>query len=215
MLYLSISAYAQILSAPTDLCYEGISKYYGIHTKKDKETGVKYMMRAADMGNQYAMESLVDICIFEQYKGIYSIVEIDKIIDYLHKLAENGNAFYMAVLGDVYMEGMGNMKPDQKKAMEWYVRAADAGDADAQYAVAEALEFGEGLPQDTRRAILLYDAAANGGNSEAMCALGDFYRQGVGVEQNLELTKYWLKKAAKKKNETARLILKENKKVFH
>lgn len=61
------------------------------------------------------------------------------------------------------------------------------GDADAQYQVAQMLEYGtDDVSQNFTEAIEWYKAAAEQSMPEAMCALGYFYLTGTGVDVDLQ-----------------------------
>ena len=65
-------------------------------------------------------------------------------------------------------------------------KKADAGDASAQFALAEAYDFGNGAAQSDKNALLWYRKSADQGFAPAQNSLGFMYRTGKGVEQNKE-----------------------------
>ncbi len=80
---------------------------------------------------------------------------------------------------------------------DWYRRAADAGNAEAQYTLAELYLKGEGVPKDPNEAAKLFRAAAGAGNlARAQYALGLLYRRGLGVPRNDVEAVLWWQKAA-------------------
>lgn len=73
----------------------------------------------------------------------------------------------MYQLGSAYEHGRGERK-DQRAALDWYTRAADAGDPGAQYAVGEAFDKGRlGASRDRGKALQWYRKAAAQGQSDA------------------------------------------------
>ncbi|CAK9079504.1 unnamed protein product [Durusdinium trenchii] len=65
-------------------------------------------------------------------------------------------------------------------------RAAELGNAEAQYALGAALLTGHGRPKDLSRAVELCRLAAKQNHAAAQCNLGVLYAQGLGVEQDYE-----------------------------
>lgn len=78
----------------------------------------------------------------------------------------------------------------------WMLRAAEQGDAEAQFWLGFGYEhtwFGTADPQE---ALKWYKRAAEGGDPDAQFELGQRYEDGEGVEQNYKLAAEWFRKAA-------------------
>jgi len=60
---------------------------------------------------------------------------------------------------------------DYDKAVEWFRKAATAGDKDGMYYLGRAYEEGKGVEKDTDRAIEWYRKAAANGQEDAKKAL--------------------------------------------
>jgi uncharacterized protein len=87
--------------------------------------------------------------------------------------------------------------PDYKTAFGWYLKSAEAGNAEAQYQLGKLYEKGQGVSsQDYLKAFDWYLVAAEKGNSKAQYALGVLYKQGWGVEKNEKNARQWLQRAA-------------------
>src|SRR5437870_2773979 len=86
----------------------------------------------------------------------------------------------MIQLGDKYFVGREVPKDDQR-ALSWYRKAADAGNADAMCKVGWMYDAGRGVAKDAAQAVAWYTKAANGGNVLAMNNLGATYQKGRGV----------------------------------
>ena len=63
------------------------------------------------------------------------------------------------------------MEEDHALAAEWWLRAAERGDAITQLRLGEAYEAGRGVPLDLERAREWYGRAAAAGNAQAREAL--------------------------------------------
>jgi uncharacterized protein len=77
------------------------------------------------------------------------------------------------------------------------LKKAEAGNPSAQFALAEAYDFGKGAAQSDKSALLWYRKSADQGFAPAQNSLGLMYRTGKGVEQNKEQAVAWYRKAAK------------------
>jgi TPR repeat protein len=76
----------------------------------------------------------------------------------------------MTALGAMYDQGRG-VEQDERQAMIWYRRAAEAGDTEAMRLIGEAYYDGVGLPQNSALAREWLQRAAAGGNDEAATRL--------------------------------------------
>jgi len=88
---------------------------------------------------------------------------------------------------------------DYAEAMRWFRKAADQGNADAQYNVGELYEVGQGVPQDYAEAMRWFRKAADQGNATAQYNVGMLYedaglRDPTG-QDNVEAMR-WFRKAA-------------------
>jgi TPR repeat protein len=68
-----------------------------------------------------------------------------------------------------------------KKAMDYFQKAADQGEDNAQYSLGVMYANGEGVPKDYRKAVEWYQKAAEQGNVYAQHSLGGMYLNGYGV----------------------------------
>jgi TPR repeat protein len=89
------------------------------------------------------------------------------------------------------------------QAAFWYRKAAEQGSADAQDALGDLYNSGQGVRQDYAQAALWYRKAAEQGNDEAQDALGDLYDLGQGVPKDYAQAALWYRKAAEQGNADA------------
>jgi uncharacterized protein len=85
---------------------------------------------------------------------------------------------------------------DYAAAMSWYQKAADQGNAPAQFNVGFMYFNGLGVPQDYAAAMSWYRKAADQGNSAAQLNLGVMYLQGEGAPQDYVSAYMWFDLAA-------------------
>jgi len=89
--------------------------------------------------------------------------------------------------------------------------AAERGDADAQFFMAEHYELGDsGLPQDLGKALDLYDKAARQNHAGAQFKLGQFHEKGLaGLKADPQQAMEWYRRSAAKGYRQAEQRLKE------
>ena len=102
-----------------------------------------------------------------------------------------------ANLGGMYdrAEARG-VPPDAAAAVAWYRRAAEQGDARAQYNLGGMYREGRGVPQDAAGAVAWYRRAAEQGHVRAQYNLGGMYAEGLGVPPDAVEALMWLTIAA-------------------
>lgn len=98
-------------------------------------------------------------------------------------------------LGIMYNNGYG-VEKDERKAVEWYMKAAMNGYAVSQYNLACQYEKGRGVERDYARAMFWYEKAAEQNDSSAELNIGYLYSEGIGVPCDAQKALYWYKKAA-------------------
>ena len=105
----------------------------------------------------------------------------------------------MALAGD-FEDGLVAYKNnDYKKAIELYQKAAEQGNAEAQYKLGIMYQNGKGAKQDYKKAIKLYEVAAIKGNVDAQYKLSNIYTYGfLGAEVNSIKAAFYLQLMADK-----------------
>ncbi|MBR4255074.1 MAG: SEL1-like repeat protein [Lentisphaeria bacterium] len=93
------------------------------------------------------------------------------------------------------------------EAAQWYAKAAEQDDLDAQFKLGVCYENGTGVPRDYREAVKWYRKAAEKGIVEAQLALGACYENGRGLPPNCKEAVNWYRKAADRKNPEAQYRL--------
>ena len=99
-----------------------------------------------------------------------------------------------------------NTKAHKEDAVE-FRKAADQGNAEAQYDLGLCYEVGSGVPEDEVEAVKWYRKAAEQGHAEAQTDLGRCYNYGRGVKEDAVEAVKWYRKAAKQRNTTAIMCL--------
>ena len=85
---------------------------------------------------------------------------------------------------------------DYPEAVRWYRKAAEQGNASAQFNLGLMYAEGKGVAQDDREAVRWFRKAAEQGHAEAQNNLGNSYRTGLGVARDYREALRWYHKAA-------------------
>ena len=112
--------------------------------------------------------------------------------------------FHLNIFADEFMsefitekEGECNKSSDiEKRFKNYYEKAADNGDANAQYYIGKLYYKGKGIEKDYKKAFEYLKKAAEQGHVDAQYYLGKCYYDGKGVEKDYEKAFEYLKKAA-------------------
>lgn len=120
---------------------------------------------------------------------------INKGIEKLLALAEDGHPDSMTALGDAYYEGRLGPR-DFAKAYDYWFMAAKKGSALGAFKLGMAYSSGECAPINYCEAAGWIVAAARRGLPEAELMAGDLYREGRGVTKDLRVAAEWYFKAA-------------------
>lgn len=119
----------------------------------------------------------------------------------LNSLGDAGNVSAQIMLGALYNKG-GAIPRNDKMAATWFEKAANQGNAEAQYQLGNLYENSQ-LAKDYKTAASWYHKAAQQGSAKAQARLGVFYAHGLGVPQNPNEATLWSGKAALQGNADA------------
>ncbi len=114
----------------------------------------------------------------------------------LRAAAEGGDRRAAYLLGQVEEYGLGGRPRRPVEAARWYGVAAGAGNAWAQFRLAQLYDRGEGVARSPGRAVELTAAAAQAGHARAAHNLGTAYLNGAGVPRDRAEGARWLGVAA-------------------
>lgn len=87
-------------------------------------------------------------------------------------------------------------KQDYSKAIHWYYKSSDVGNAHAKNKIGYMYLHGNGVEHDCLQAAIWYRQAAEAGDAESQFAVGQFYEQGECVVQDYDLATFWYEQAA-------------------
>jgi TPR repeat protein len=117
------------------------------------------------------------------------------------KYAAHGRAEDFYHLGVMFELGV-SVEKSARQARVWFKKAADAGHADAQFALARSFES-----SDSELPVAWYQKAAAQGHADAQAALAERYQRGFGVAQDGMAAVNWYARAAAQGHATAKFGL--------
>lgn len=120
--------------------------------------------------------------------------------------ANRGDPVAQTKIGKMYLIGE-VVKRSNKKAVEWFKKAAEQEHAAAQRKLGVMYSNGWGVEKSYKKAFEWYTKSADQGNVDAQFYLGEMYKDGQGVEQSYEKAFEWYTKAAKKGHTDAQNLL--------
>jgi len=110
--------------------------------------------------------------------------------------ANKGNVVSQRLLAGLYDR---STVPDHAaEAVNWYRKAADAGDLPSLFRLGQLLHLGKGVPANPADATAKIKQAAEADYVPAWTVLGERYELGLGTRQNDQNAAFWYRKAAER-----------------
>lgn len=151
----------------------GMALLNGTGVRADAAAGVECLTQAAERGDPRARWNLALL----HAGGLHGLRRDPALaIALCSEAAERDFVPAQATLG-VLCAAAGR----HDEALRWWQRAAEAGDLEATYNLAQAVAGGKGAPRDPARAFALYLDAAEAGLARAQSRVGVLYASGEGV----------------------------------
>lgn len=188
-------------------CSAKLGCVFGLHTygsilirgdlgvAKDFDTGLFYLKLAAQKASEHYPYAFYDLA--QIYESRNNVVEIEPDDDYAFRLYERGanmkcpNSQYR--LARAYETGELFRKQNMRISIDYYTKAANNGQIDAQYALSRYLFTGieKILKQDFRSAYRYAVRAAVKNHGDAAFTVGEFVENGCGVKKSKFLALWW------------------------
>lgn len=132
----------------------------------------------------------------KQYKTSTSLKQAKTHLRSLTTRAKRGNVSAQRELGAFYATDEEFGLKDEAEAVRWYTKAAERGDAEAQYNLGLMVLIGEGTEKDLKKGIGWMEQAAANGYELSAHVLSIIYREGMyGVKPSRAKAASWNKKA--------------------
>ncbi|CAN5225279.1 hypothetical protein BH10PSE19_BH10PSE19_14090 [soil metagenome] len=168
---------------------------------------VRWYRKSAEQGYLAACLHLADIYKEGRGKMIKpNLTEADK---WSHKVTDSKNAIALFDLGSVYYKSgtsgsgdnliqymSGTQEDNMLDAARCYLKAANLGDAVAQFNMGVLYKEGKGVVRNMAQAVEWYQEAANQGYALAQFHLGYCYANGEGIDRDPVKAVEWYRKAA-------------------
>ncbi|MDR3182196.1 MAG: sel1 repeat family protein [Planctomycetaceae bacterium] len=181
------------------LC-KGLCLQNGYGSEKNPEEAAVWFRKVAEQGDARGRYELG--AYLEQAGGMKNHQEAFALYQ---KAAEQKYAPAMLNLGNCYQRGIG-VAPDNNERHKWYAKAAEQGDAEAQYRIAVNHYDNKG---NLGEAFKLFAKAAEQGHVQAQVNLGFCYLLAKGTKQDKAAAAKCFQKAAEQGDESAKELLKE------
>ena len=101
---------------------------YGLGTEEDIPKALEYFSRSAKHGNTNARRMIA----IEQLTGEHIPKDVNKAVETLTELSDNGDAMSAYRLGKLYLFGTDGIDRDVSQAMQWLTQSAEDGNEYAQ-----------------------------------------------------------------------------------
>lgn len=165
----------------------GIGNVYYQQGDYDRAIEQYLLSLESDPESQYTAYQLA---LSYSFNGNYeeSIPRYELLAEQEYIAAYNG-------LGSAYLDGNG-VPQDDNLALEWYMRAAEAGNSTGQFNTGVMYQNGTGVEKDYAVALGWYELAAEQDNGDAVSSIGYLYKKGWGVEQNDSESMRWYERGA-------------------
>ncbi len=175
--------------------------YYenGFSVEKDETQAREWYEKSAALGNGFGAYARGMIA--------YNQKDYETAVTYLTRAVECQYTLAGTTLGWMYLVGQG-VEIDYQKAKEFYLVAANGGDAEAMHRLGEVYE--NHLPdveQHERIAMSWYQQSALLGNYDAMYHMGTLCQKGIAVTKDAAKAEEWYLKALDKSGENAAYAL--------
>ncbi len=109
-------------------------------------------------------------------------------------------------LGTAYYRGIG-VDLDYEKSFTYFLQAAEAGSADAQYNIGNMYYYGTGAPQKFDASLTYFSLAAKQGHAASLFSMGELYFYGKGIPTDFNTALNYYNEAADLNDQNALLTL--------
>ena len=155
--------------------------HYGRGLPLNETQAVAWFQKSADQNYPPALATLAN---FYEYAHAGLAFDGDRARALWLKGAQTGDPIVMNTYANRLENGSAAIAKNLPEALEWYRKAADKGNNNAEDALGRFYETGTAVPKDMGQAIFWYQRAADHGNPSAQVAMGVIYLQAKSVPQD-------------------------------
>jgi uncharacterized protein len=168
----------------------GLMYEEGLAVTKDMNRAIELYKMAADKGEARGYMNMARLYFLG--KGVERNPALG--VEWDEKGGAKGFALAYNELSQVYCCHLYEVPQDLEKSLYYRQKAAELGDTEAQWNVAQRYLEGNGAPQQARYGAATMEKLAAENNSDALNSLGTTYARGRGVTIDKALAvQYWLK----------------------
>lgn len=194
LILLSLAGMLTAAESAQSLKARAKNHYRGIGVEQNYTKALQLYLQAARQGDSEAQY----ISGGMYFKGLGTKKDLAMAFKLLHQAALSGKSTpeSQQIIGQAFLLGSGVPK-DYGKALEWYNRAAENGNKDAQNELGFMYFVGRGVERDVEKGAGYFLQAANNGLAIAQYNVGIMYYTGNGFkESDLRKSYAWLNLAA-------------------
>lgn len=162
---------------------------------RNPEEAMHWFLKASERNILQAVYSIG--LLYDSRMELDEFVNDDEAFLWYERAALKDFAPAQYMVGNFYELGIAVNK-DINQACEWYTKALQQNDRNAQYALAC---INEERKREWRKSFKLFLSAANQGHAQAQEKVGNYYKQGKGVVRDEREGIQWCAKAKKKYNQ--------------
>lgn len=183
----------------------GICHKAGVAGEPNPAEAYTWFLAAAERGMADAQEEIG----FAHMLGRGAPRDLDAAEAWFAKAANQGSANAAMQVGNVISVRAQETGDSGRmaEAVDWFRKAAEAGETSAQYNLAVLYNNGDDVPEDFTEAGYWYERAARNGSAPAQFRLGAYYFEGKGREANPGKAKRWFTEALNNGDERAKEAL--------
>ncbi len=183
------------------MCY-----LHGYGTSIDMKKCREWLQRSFGMREPLSSMNYAFHCCQNNYEQYLQI--LSEYVDELQAMAISGDYLAQFEFWDYVINNYDKYTTkDCAKALEWYRKAAEQGEARAQAILGHCYNKGQCVEQDYAQAVEWYRKAAEQGHAQAQNNLGYCYGKGQSVEQDYAQAVKWYRKAAEQGLDAAQFNL--------
>ena len=164
----------------------------GIEADQKAESESRQVHERSSSGMRQELPDIETVCNFDTVAEGFDAIEA-KVLKIYQEPANQGIIKAQLALGVYYRD----YAFDERKAVSWFLKAAEQGDAEAQRNLGNCYYSGTGVSQNYEEAVKWYRKAAEQGDAEARVILGVRYELGEGVRQNAQMGPALFRKPAR------------------
>ena len=182
------------LGNPDAQCCMGCCFKNGYGTQVDYSKAREWYDIASGNGCARALRH-IGFC-YEEGVGVKK--DINKAMEWFDKAIKLGDTNSIVTKGSIYFYGKEGMPINYEEAVKWITLAAERGDSDGMWRLANCYKDGLGVEKDARKAYMWFEKSANKQNKFGLFGLALCYFIGNGVDRNYEEAVKLFRKAADK-----------------